>query len=490
MIRAAPGVALVIAGCSCGGAVLGIDDAGSIPDGPAPADVMRPADAAMPDAGPADADLDPCAFANLTGAPGCTHFATITMTVVPNEQSFGVAVSNPGELTAAIRITGWTFADHVFDVAPGGVHVESLGWIEPLKNTLGAIPNRVFEGAYVVSSDRPVEVVEYSPLAFAGDFTQQQASATAVPPAHLLGDRYLVLTYHEFEPNDSFGFPLITVTATEDDSEVTLVPTRALRMGVNYYFAGAPATFFMDARDVIQLWALGDPTGTVVESNHPVTVTAGSVETYAAAGDSYDKTSEIVPPVERAGLEYFIVGPGTVPEPGGVAEIVRVMAVAPGATIVETDPPIAGSPWTLGEAEWIEVGPIAGAYRIASDQPILVAQIMIGGPWSLVYDTAGGAPSMVYPTPASAYRTTRGFFAPVDLDAAFADVFAPAGASLTFDGAALIQSTPVGSSGWTHRRVSLDAGPAGDGIHHVEADAPIGVTVHAIGRFTGLWFAP
>lgn len=448
--RAIAGLALFIAGCTCGGAGPGVVDSGPIfPDATPPVDVALPYDAVPVDAEPSDAEPDPCAPERLPAHSGCAHSPTITMNrnyptsgvfVAP---PYGLAIVNPGARPAHVEIDGRATAVEV-EVAPESVHVEQLPWI----GELCISPSLVAGGAYRVTSDRPVAVVQYSPVdLFGAMHGAGDATATAVPPHHRLGSKYLVLGIASAV---STGYGTVTVTAIEDDTTVTMTPSVELQLGFVDHPAGVPMMFGLDAGDVAQFResSRDDVTGTIIEADRPIQVTVGGQGMSIAAGVSMgDDLAEVVPPLDAWGTEYFVVGPATGAFPAGVPHVVRIMAAGPDVTTIGLE---------------------------GSHDP----------------KTVDGAPAMVFPRPTSEFRGRYRFFAPDDCLLVFVDIFAPSSAPISLDGFPTPPLAPVGATGWWHVRASLSGGFGIPGAHVIQADEPVGVSVHGIDSSLGFWFAP
>lgn len=96
------------------------------------------------------------------------------------------------------------------------------------------------------------------------------AEATSVLPTAALGEEYLVMSF-----NDGYGsWPsLMGIIATEDDTEISVVPSSATVFGG----AGDEFQLTLDAGDVITVTSTGDLTGSLVvaEPGKPIAVFGG-----------------------------------------------------------------------------------------------------------------------------------------------------------------------------------------------------------------------
>jgi hypothetical protein len=132
---------------------------------------------------------------------------------------------------------------------------------------------------------------------------------------------------------------------------------------------------------------------------------------------------------------------------------------------------------------WISGGYSLGqAFEVSGDQPFAVSTFMLGAD---TIDLAGlhrGDPSESLAVPVEQYRDHYVFLAPDDYDVSFADVIAPAGASLTMDGAAVnAPSAPI-ASGFGVVRIAL--GPGKGGAHVLDATQAVGLQVMGYGSYT------
>lgn len=81
------------------------------------------------------------------------------------------------------------------------------------------------------------------------------------------------------------------------------------------------------------------------------------------------------------------------------------------------------------------------------------------------------------------------FHAPTNYTSNHIDITAPMGTTITLDNAPIPALTPIGNSGLGLARVTLGAGPGGDGSHSITGDQKFGITVYGYGQYTSYWYA-
>lgn len=190
-------------------------------------------------------------------------------------------------------------------------------------------------------------------------------------------------------------------------------------------------------------------------------------------------------PVDALSNRYIINAPAVVTIPNGKENMVRIVATQPNTTIAY-DPPQAGAPTTIGEAGgFVEIPRQAASYMITANHKVLVAQLMEG---STVAGNTGD-PAMTLAVPVEQYRDNYLFHAPTNYETNYIDITAPVGATVTLDGAAVTNFTPIGGTGYALARVvPLGPGPLADGNHAITGSDAFGISVYGYGMDTSYWY--
>ncbi len=217
--------------------------------------------------------------------------------------------------------------------------------------------------AVVVTASAPVVVELAEPAA-----PTVSADALLAWPTDALGTSYLVASR---DGNEGHGF--VTVVATTDDTEVTVVPSVSLAEGP----AGEPFTFTLDRGHVYTLVTdeehPGDLTGTTISATAPVAVLAGHTCATVPAGsaDACDLLAEALTPEPTLGLVAVVA-----PQDGMADARLRVVATADGTDVTANGEPVA----TLDRGDFVDV-PVTGATVVEATQGVL----------AVLYGTAAGA---------------------------------------------------------------------------------------------------
>lgn len=435
---------------------------------------------------------------------GCDYYPTVTGNEVNSTFRFGVAVSNTSAAeTAHVTIEwGGLAAPITFDVPPGEVRTQTLPWDAELKGCMGDVgvscagnrtPASVLapKGAYRLRATAPVTVYQFNPLDYrGGTIFSYTNDASLLLPANALGKDYVVAAWPTLKPGDTPSPGLMAITATADDTQVTITTRAATPAGdlAPAMQADTPETVTLRQGDVLELFNFeGDLSGSRVTSDKPVQVIGGHFCTNIPADVGFcDHVEESMFPVQSLSHAYVVAAPALPTLPDGKVEVVRVIATAD-ATTLTYDPPQAAPTQLARAGDVIELAGTAATFQISSDKKILVAQYMEG------QEAAGGMgdPAMALAVPTDQYRTEYLFHAPTNYETNYVDVIARAGAEVTLDGAPLTgmaAGAAVGGTGLENTRVVLGNGPAGDGTHHITCDTPFGISVYGYGQYTSYWY--
>jgi hypothetical protein len=483
---------------------------------------------------------------------GCEYWPTVTLnTELYNSFQFAVVAANPTGSPAQVTAErGSTMLAQV-TVGPGKLEIIQLPWVQELKQAFGTDGSKVTSalvpgGAFHVTSSVPITIKQFNPLEFeltpppkdcpgvsdTGHCYSYTNDASLLLPTTALRGEYYVMSYptHHYSvrpgPANSQINPLfnintpgfVTVTATEDDTTVTVDSTANVRAGtgVAALSAGSSASYQLSRGDVLELATAALPdgdtplppkackgvpngamtdtfcpapstydlTGSHVTSNKPISVIGGHdctmipYDTFAC-----DHLEQSLLPVDTLGQDIVITAPQGAAGNGPDPMFVRVLSAVDGNKIT-FDPPAVAAPVTLDAGKWIEVGPVSQDFRVVSDNKILVAQFMVGANYGTT-PAPGGDPSESIGIPAEQYRQAYTFYAPSTYTSNYVNIVAPTGATITLDGSPIDSKefAPLGASGITVARHAL-----GGGAHSMKSDRKFGIVVYGYGRYTSYMY--
>lgn len=192
-------------------------------------------------------------------------------------------------------------------------------------------------------------------------------------PTDILGNEYLIMSY------TSFPFPenssLLGVVATEDDTQVTIVPS----ISAGDRTAGDAYNISLDKGQTYQFLALvsnTDLTGTIISSDKPVAVFGGHTCGQVPQGTpACDHMIEQMPPISSFG-ERFVTTPLATREAG---DIFRILASENGTNVTVTGSAGFSQSFTLNDGEFEELDIPSNEYtQIETTQPVLLAQFSKG----------------------------------------------------------------------------------------------------------------
>ncbi|MDF2696598.1 MAG: hypothetical protein K0S65_4981, partial [Labilithrix sp.] len=216
--------------------------------------------------------------------------------------------------------------------------------------------------------------------------------------------------------------PGVQIVASEDDTDVTIVPTNDIQDGIGVVGspAGVPATYRLQKGQFLQLIQQQELTGSFVTSTKP-TSTFGAHVCLDVPSDvgTCDISATQIPAFEQWGSEY--VGVGYRPRLGNEHEPMpyRIVAARDG-TRLDYDPVVPrGAPLELNAGEMATFASGVGDAFVVRTQdaehPIYLAQYMSGQAgdyWGSGRDFAGiGDPEFVNVVAAGQYLTAASFFA-------------------------------------------------------------------------------
>ena len=442
-----------------------------------------------PDAGQC---VGACAPQNLgISYIGCDYYPTVTPNVVSTNFNFAAVVSNTSNESAHITVTRGAMMVTEVDVPSQSVNVVNLPWVNQLKG--GGNSAVVADGAYRLRSDQPITLYQYNPLEYKiGNSSSYTNDASLLVPVNAWTADYWVAIRNTLN-----GLPgVYAVVASEDDTEVTVVPSasgKIVKAGGGIA-ANGTGMALLDRGDVLIVLSgvggggpdVSDLTGTHVTADRPIQVISAHQCTYVPYDiTACDHLEESNLPYESLAKEYIVTTPLVKPQgqtPFIKARMVRVIATEANTTI-SYDPPQGGAPTALANAgDYFEIAATDKDFKVSADRKIVVSEYMQG-------QAAGGNtgdPAMTIAVPTEQYRTDYLFHAPTNYESSFVNVTAPIGAKITLDGMDLPALTPIGGTGFGVARVEISN--AGDGTHSLSGDQKFGVQVYGYGQYTSYWY--
>ncbi|HEY0136356.1 MAG TPA: IgGFc-binding protein [Nannocystis sp.] len=430
---------------------------------------------------------------------GCDYYPTITANIVTDNFSFAVVVANTSNQTANLEIDKAGKLVLNDSVGPQSVKVIKLPWDYALKgDDVMPVSMLVPGGAYRLRSDQPVTVYQYNPIEYEIDFFDNSVTndASLLLPVNVWTGDYFVAARNTW---DAVGFGQIvpgfyTVTASEDDTTVTLLPSET----GNKVLAGGgvkadgTGQVKLDRGDALQIFSAlingnpsaADVTGTRITADKKIQVIGGHICTFIPYDIGYcDHLEESMFPYETLAKKYIIT-PALIPTGGDVpkAQMVRIIATEDNTTLTY-DPPQNGGPAMIAKAgQYVEIADTVADFEVTSNNKILISQYMQG------QDAGGdsGDPAMALAVATEQYRKSYLFHAPINYEVNYVNITAPLDAKVTLDNVAVAGLKPIGATGLGVARVKL--GNNVDGNHDVKADKPIGISVYGYGQYTSYWY--
>lgn len=446
-----------------------------------------------------DASIGRCAGACSSQALGksyigCEYFPTPTANGFKGDFEFGVIVSNTGNATASVRLEGSTLTSPLtFTVAPGGVAVQRLAYDPVLRFCNSSIwgswcqfpaPYGAYKdgGAFRLRSDQPVTVYQFSPLDYinADGLKSYSNDASLLLPTTSLRGEYVAASWQTWRTPDGYDYPgIVAITATRDNTKVQITTSADAYPGG--YRPGVTETVTFDRGDVIELASSGetaDLTGTRIKADAPVQVIGGHFCTFIPHDvASCDHLEESILPVDALGMRVAVAGPqGLGDRAPTTTRVVGIEA----DTKLTFEPPIPHAPSAIGAGQHVDIEDPGFDFVVTGTKRINVVQYMLG---AAVVGT--GDPSMSQAVPTEQWRTRYLFHAPVNYEANYVTIVAPASATITLDGAVVEGWVAIGQSGLRVARVELGGS---SGNHDITGTERFGITVYGYGIDTSYWY--
>lgn len=336
-----------------------------------------------------------------------------------------------------------------------------------------ALPRNQTPRAVHLTASDSVQVDAHHLLAFSSE-------AASVLPLHALGGDHLYLGW--LDPDDpqltSRLSDQLTVVATEDGTEVEIIPATRLRDGSA---AGVPLRRTLNRGQTWFINAEEDLSGTRVRALGGgacprLAVFGGASWTWVGGCHNGDHLYEQVPPVRLWGREYL-----GLPVPGRAGFWLRVAALEAAELRVNNGPPIA---LAAGVPQLVRA---TAATHLACTRPLVAAQLTLG---SMCDDADAGDPALVYLPPLNLAAASRLRFAALDdenLTVRSLQLAAPAAAvpAIRLEGDVRTSGWTPLPNGWFGQSVQIASGGA-----QIIASAPVLGYYYEMGRQDACAIAP
>ncbi len=374
-----------------------------------------------------------------------------------------LGLSGPQATIGVVSISALGFSQP-FSVTPGSVTTVNL---PPLSEIVSS--DVVEAGAAVrVVSDEQITVYGLNRLLLSTD-------AFAALPAEVLGQRYRVAAWSG-GVNGPSQLAVAAIPAFEGDTTTPTTVTITPAAAAGARPAGVPYTVVLRPLDAYQLQSEGDLTGSLIESNRPISVFGGNrcANIPNQQTGFCDHVVEQLPPVSIWGTEALTVPLATRTS----GDTFRIMADQNGTQVqLEGATP---ELINLNAGDFAERN-LTGSYRISANTPILVSQFSNGTQW----DGVTSDPFMMLIPSAAQFIRTYTFATP---GSGFPDNYANI-VALTADASAgnvLLDGGPVPAGSFTvlagteysTAQVSISIGS-----HTLFAPNPLGLYVYGYAAF-------
>jgi hypothetical protein len=405
--------------------------------------------------------------------------------------------------------------------------------------------------AYKLTSDFPIVAYQFNPLDNVSVFSNDASQLLPVSGLNSgVGLAYVVPGWPQTiaitsDPSTNFGIDLrafLAIVATRDDTHVHVQSTTTVIPGgpfANGIAQGTGVDATLQAFEVLNLETgdfNADFTGSLVSADQPIAVFPGSEAsdspTYGALAERFccaDHLEHQTPPLRTVGKSYVLAKmpnrtTAVIAAGGNIGEIdeteyYKVVAATPGTTHVTTTLPPPYDAFDLGAQGASETIPSKNDFVLEASQPTMVLQVQAsqdagGVPRGL----PGGDPSTMIPSPREQWRADYVLLTPDKYVFDYLVVVAPSDAHVYVDGLALdtTDSDVTPSDGltpeqrgsptppfWTYRYQlsypiidptqqppnNVKPGKQNDGVHHVQADRPVGVVAYGFDSYVSYAYA-
>jgi hypothetical protein len=448
---------------------------------------------------------------------GCDFYPTVVANNVWSVFDYAVVVANAGDDPADVTVMRGGSMVATDQIAPNELKKFYLPWVTELKgpdaNACGSAAPldatvRVADGAYHLTTSRPVTVYQFNALEYAAAggppgknwsscpaqdcglecFSYSNDASLLLPTTALTGNYRITAQAGWPEANIGAYF---AVTGTKDGTTVTVKLSATGDIvgggGVPSTQANGLVSFNINEGEVVEV--VGSPYadlgGTLVAATAPVQVITGMPCVQSPIGTpACDHIEESVFPAETLGRHYFVTVP-TGPNGDAVGHVVRLYGNVDGTTLTYAGGKPPTAPTTLNAGQVVNLGQVNSDFEITGDHEFAVGSFMLGAalvdPFAQAPDQRGD-PAQTQSTAVEQFRSKYIFLAPDDYDFSYVDVIKPLDAGVMIDGVAIAAATTPISNNYGIARVKL--GPGNKGAHVLTATAPVGIQVFGYGAYT------
>jgi hypothetical protein len=453
----------------------------------------------------------------------------------------------PGEAAKIRRVGTATIAPgnlEVFKLGPREVDGSADGTFNTGTGTA------LTRHAYRVTSNVPIVAYQFNPLDNENVFSNDASQLLPTSALGAGGRAYVVAAWPQTiatsaVPNQDFGIDLRTflaIVATKPDTHVHIKSAARVVAGgplADGILQGGGADVVLQPFEVLNLETgdfNADFTGSLIDSDEPVVVFPGSeasdAPSFGSLADRFccaDHLEQQLTPVRAVGSSYALArmpdrskavnAAGGAITPIDEPEYYRVVAAHAGPTHVTTTLPAPDDSFDLADEGVDRLLTAHQDFTLTADQPVIVADVQAsqeaaGVPRGL----PGGDPSLVFPSPIEQWRSDYVLLTPDKYSFDFLVITAPYGAHVFIDGTAadatlcevadadgLSPSTRNGEHApYVAYRcqlsfpvidptrpapANLSPGRQDDGVHHVQADQPVGVVAYGFDSFVSYAYA-
>lgn len=490
-------------------------DGGTIDNNPPPIDF---GDAAPPP--PKNGDRDPVTCEEAATARsyvGCDYWPTVVPNLVNELFDYAVVVSNVGTTRANVTVTGPSGTNKTAAVEPGTLATIYLDWVSELKGKGTPLTASTIArgGAYHLVSDVPVIVSQFNALEYKGEggppgkdwsscdvplgspgcYSYSNDASLLLPSTAMTGN-YRVFGqtgYTRTSPNQMQDATYYAVTATDDDTKVTVVNSAKASVvaggGITATNPGGSFEFTLNKGDVGLVVSkqsdAHDLSGSLVKATKPVQVISGVPCTDAPKNvQACDHIEETVFPAETIG-KHYVVPVSTGPNGKPIGQLVRFYGNQDGTTLTYLPSRPASCPAKLDAGQVADCGRVNVDFEVTGDKEFGVGMVMLGGeildPGKLL-SLPLGDPSLSFGVAVEQFRKSYLFLAPEDYSVSYVDIVGPADAVVTLDGVRLAAPFKAISDGFAVARARLGGGK--NGAHTLTSDKPVGIQIVGYGENT------
>jgi hypothetical protein len=457
--------------------------------------------------------------------------------------------SLPGDATHQTRVVGSAVVGphslEVFKLGPREVDGSPDGTFNTGTGT--ALTRHAFR----VTSSFPIAAYQFNPLDNVNVFSNDASQLLPVSGLNTgAGLAYVVAGWPQTiavssDPATNFMLDLrafVAIVATRDNTHVRVRPTARVIPGGPFSSGidqGSDGVATLDRYDVLNLETgafNADFTGSTIEADEPIAVFPGSeasdapiFETLANRFCCADHLEHQETPIRTVGKTYALAKmpsrtKAVIAAGGNIGEVneteyYRVVAVQPGTTHVTTT---LSAPWAafdLSNRGDSTIIPSKTDFILTAAQPVIVLDVQAGqDAGGVPRGLPGGDPSLPNVAPIEQWRSDYVLLTPDKYVFDFLVIVAPTGTRVYVDGMALDASnsdiTPTdgltdlrrGSTPtpyFTYRYQlsypvidpskqppdNILPGKQSDGVHHIQADAPVGVIAYGFDSYVSYAYA-